>query len=93
MRVDADSDIRSWMRNVDRFDGFIMSRQSINEQMPQLLKRNPHPVIVPRRSEDADPRLNGVQFSRKSLELDSSLVLKIVTNMTYFGLIDGPRLL
>jgi hypothetical protein len=55
LRVDADSDIRRWMRNVDRFDGFMMDRQSINQQMPQLLAHNPHPVIVPRKSEDSDP--------------------------------------
>ncbi len=55
MRVDADRDIRRWMRDVDRFDGFIMSRQSINEQMPQLLAHNPHPVIVPRTADSADP--------------------------------------
>ncbi|MFM0018666.1 alpha-2-macroglobulin family protein [Paraburkholderia azotifigens] len=55
LRVDADSDIRRWMRNVDRFDGFMMDRQSITQQMPQLLAHNPHPVIVPRRPDDADP--------------------------------------
>ncbi|HWT34834.1 MAG TPA: MG2 domain-containing protein, partial [Paraburkholderia sp.] len=55
LRIDADSDIRRWMRNVDRFDGFVMDRQSIDQQMPRLLAHNPHPVIVPRRSEDADP--------------------------------------
>ncbi|OUL90428.1 alpha-2-macroglobulin family protein [Paraburkholderia hospita] len=56
LRVDADSDIRRWMRNVDRFDGFMMDRQSINQQMPQLLAHNPHPVIVPRRADDSDPK-------------------------------------
>ncbi|MEX3934769.1 alpha-2-macroglobulin [Paraburkholderia phymatum] len=55
LRVDADSDIRRWMRNVDRFDGFMMDRQSIDQQMPQLLAHNPHPVIVPRKAQDADP--------------------------------------
>ncbi|WP_343656950.1 alpha-2-macroglobulin family protein [Paraburkholderia caribensis] len=58
LRVDADGDIRRWMRNVDRFDGFMMDRQSINQQMPQLLAHNPHPVIVPRRAEDSDPAEN-----------------------------------
>ncbi|MGT2471144.1 alpha-2-macroglobulin family protein [Paraburkholderia terrae] len=56
LRVDADSDIRRWMRNVDRFDGFMMDRQSINRQMPQLLAHNPHPVIVPRKADDSDPK-------------------------------------
>ncbi|AUT61155.1 alpha-2-macroglobulin family protein [Paraburkholderia terrae] len=56
LRVDADSDIRRWMRNVDRFDGFMMDRQSINQQMPQLLAHNPHPVIVPRKADDSDPK-------------------------------------
>ncbi|BCF97336.1 alpha-2-macroglobulin [Paraburkholderia sp. PGU19] len=56
LRVDADSDIRHWMRNVDRFDGFMMDRQSINQQMPQLLAHNPHPVIVPRKADDSDPK-------------------------------------
>ncbi|WP_036005706.1 alpha-2-macroglobulin family protein [Paraburkholderia caribensis] len=55
LRVDADRDIRRWMRNVDRFDGFMMDRQSINQQIPQLLAHNPHPVIVPRRADDSDP--------------------------------------
>jgi uncharacterized protein YfaS (alpha-2-macroglobulin family) len=55
LRVDADSDIRRWMRNVDRFDGFMMDRQSIDQQMPQLLAHNPHPVIVPRKGEESDP--------------------------------------
>jgi len=47
LRVEADTDIRRWMRNVDRFDGFTMTRREIDGEMPQLLKHNPHPVIVP----------------------------------------------
>lgn len=53
LRVEADGDIRRWMRNVDRFDGMTMSRDRIAEQMPQLLEHNPHPVIVPRSGESA----------------------------------------
>lgn len=48
MRVDADTDIRSWMRVVDRFDQYGMTRESIAKLMPDLLERNPHPVFVPR---------------------------------------------
>jgi hypothetical protein len=47
LRVEADTDVRRWMREVDRFDGFTMTRREIAHEMPQLLKHNPHPVIVP----------------------------------------------
>jgi len=56
LRVDADTDIRRWMRNVDRFDGFTMSRSEIDRQMPQLLAHNPHPVIVPPSQSDDSER-------------------------------------
>ncbi|WP_259294972.1 alpha-2-macroglobulin [Paraburkholderia sp. DHOC27] len=48
LRVDADTDIRNWMRLVDRFDGYAMNVSDINAQMPGLLKRTKHPVYVPR---------------------------------------------
>jgi uncharacterized protein YfaS (alpha-2-macroglobulin family) len=48
MRVDADTDIRRWMRVVDRFDQYGMTRASIAKLMPGLLDHNPHPVLVPR---------------------------------------------
>ncbi|GAB7525634.1 MG2 domain-containing protein [Paraburkholderia sp. 2C] len=48
MRVDADADIRRWMRVVDRFDQYGMTRESIARLMPDLLDHNPDPVWVPR---------------------------------------------
>ncbi|WP_199541944.1 alpha-2-macroglobulin family protein [Paraburkholderia kururiensis] len=51
LRVEADSDIRSWMRNVERFDNYTMTRKEIAEAMPNLLDHNPHPVIVKPRAE------------------------------------------
>ncbi|MGN6314695.1 alpha-2-macroglobulin family protein [Trinickia sp.] len=56
LRVEADTDIRRWMRTVDRFDGFAMTRNEIDRQMPQLLAHNPHPVIVPRDNEQQDDK-------------------------------------
>ncbi|GAB5099777.1 alpha-2-macroglobulin family protein [Caballeronia sp. HLA56] len=47
LRLDADTDIRQWMRNVDLFDGIGMSRSSIEARMPSLLKNGIAPVIVP----------------------------------------------
>ncbi|WP_245253691.1 Ig-like domain-containing alpha-2-macroglobulin family protein [Paraburkholderia sp. LEh10] len=71
LRVDADLDIRRWMRSVERFDGFTMNRAWINEQMPQLLAHNPHPVIVPRQGEDLDPNEDrkNPQIDLRSLSL------------------------
>ncbi|MFC0397169.1 alpha-2-macroglobulin family protein [Paraburkholderia rhizosphaerae] len=48
LRVDADTDIRRWMRMVERFDQFAMTRESIAKLMPDVLAHNPHPVFVPR---------------------------------------------
>ncbi len=59
LRVDADSDIRNWMRLVDRFDGSAMNVSDINKLMPGLLQRSKNPVYVPRspdQSADDDTR-------------------------------------
>ena len=48
LRVDADTDIRNWMRLVDRFDGYSMNRSTIDSLMPGLLQRSKNPVYVPR---------------------------------------------
>ncbi len=65
LRVDADADIRRWMRNVDRFDGFtMMTRREINDEMPQLLQHNPHPVIVPS-NDDASNSNSNSKSNRK----------------------------
>lgn len=65
LRVDADTDIRRWMRNVDRFDGFTMKRDEIDKQMPHLLDHNPHPVIVP-----PDPQSTGDSGDSKNPTID-----------------------
>ena len=71
MRVEADRDIRRWMRNVDRFDGFTEDRKWIDDQMPELLAHNPHPVIVPRAgsSDDAERDRKNPQIDLRSLSL------------------------
>ncbi len=46
MRVDADADIRRWMRTVDRFDGFSMSVDEIRKQQPQALTNGIAPVYT-----------------------------------------------
>ncbi|HEY3597006.1 MAG TPA: MG2 domain-containing protein, partial [Paraburkholderia sp.] len=48
LRVDADADIRRWMRLVDRFDEYAMTASSISALMPGLLDHAQHPVYVPR---------------------------------------------
>lgn len=48
LRVDADTDIRKWMRLVDRFDGYAMNVSDIDKLMPGLLQRSKNPVYVPR---------------------------------------------
>jgi uncharacterized protein YfaS (alpha-2-macroglobulin family) len=47
LRLDADTDIRQWMRAVDQFDGISMSRSSIEERMPEMLKSGIAPVVIP----------------------------------------------
>lgn len=71
LRVEADGDIRRWMRDVDRFDGYSMSREWIDEQRPDLLARNPHPVIVPRSGDapDAAENRKNPQIDVRSLSL------------------------
>jgi uncharacterized protein YfaS (alpha-2-macroglobulin family) len=46
LRVDSDASILKWMRHIDQFDAYGMSRSEINKEIPQLLAHNPHPVIV-----------------------------------------------
>ncbi|WP_144153754.1 Ig-like domain-containing alpha-2-macroglobulin family protein [Paraburkholderia sp. BCC1885] len=48
LRVDADTDIRKWMRLVDQFDGYSMNRSEIDSLMPGLLLHAKNPVYVPR---------------------------------------------
>ncbi|HEY4351731.1 MAG TPA: MG2 domain-containing protein, partial [Paraburkholderia sp.] len=68
MRVDADTDIRRWMRVVDRFDQYGMTRESIVKAMPGLLDRNPHPVFVPRASDETPD--NAQQNSERERLID-----------------------
>lgn len=44
--VKSDADIVRWMHRVDQFDSYWMTRGEIDKQMPQLLRHNPHPVVV-----------------------------------------------
>ena len=71
LRVEADRDIRRWMRNVDRFDGFTEDRKWIDERMPELLAHNPHAVVVPRTggSDDAEEDRKNPQIDVRSLSL------------------------
>ena len=65
LRVEADTDIRRWMRSVDRFDGYTMTRNEIDRQMPELLAHNPHPVVVRRGNTE-----QGDTEDRKNPEID-----------------------
>ncbi|NRO98702.1 alpha-2-macroglobulin [Paraburkholderia sp. NMBU_R16] len=71
MRVEADRDIRRWMRNVERFDGFTADRKWIDEHMPGLLAHNPHPVTIPRTggTDDAKQDRKNPQIDLRSLSL------------------------
>jgi hypothetical protein len=53
LRVDADTDIRNWMRLIDRFDVYSMSTTDIASSMPGLLQRSKNPVYVPRSPDEA----------------------------------------
>lgn len=57
LKVDADEDIRRWMRTVDRFDGTSMARSDIEKQMPQALANGIAPVYAPNSSAD-DPQID-----------------------------------
>jgi uncharacterized protein YfaS (alpha-2-macroglobulin family) len=47
LRLDADRDIRQWMRAVDQFDGISMSHSMIEARMPELLRNGIRPVVIP----------------------------------------------
>lgn len=47
LKLDADRDIRQWMRAVDQFDGISMSRSMIEERMPEMLRNGIRPVVIP----------------------------------------------
>jgi uncharacterized protein YfaS (alpha-2-macroglobulin family) len=64
LRVDTDTDIRNWMRLVDRFDGYSMSRSTIDSLMPGLLQRSKNPVYVPRSPDESN------DDSKKDPEID-----------------------
>ncbi|WP_250451692.1 Ig-like domain-containing alpha-2-macroglobulin family protein [Caballeronia sp. ATUFL_M2_KS44] len=50
LKLDADADIRRWMRTVDAFDGIAMSRSGVESRMREALHNGIAPVIV--RNED-----------------------------------------
>lgn len=57
LRVDADTEIRRWMKTVDRFDGFSMSVSQIKEDMPQALSNGVKPVYA-QGSTAKDPQID-----------------------------------
>ena len=60
LKLDADTDIRRWMRAVDLFDGMSMSRSTIEERMPAMLNNGIEPVIIPNSdgSSSRDPQID-----------------------------------
>ncbi|WP_321797004.1 MG2 domain-containing protein [Caballeronia sp. J97] len=60
LKLDADQDIRQWMRAVDMFDGTSMSRSAIRERMPEMLNNGIAPVIIPNSdgSVSKDPQID-----------------------------------
>lgn len=63
LKVDADDDIRRWMRIVDRFDGTSMARSEIRQLMPQALGNGAAPVYTPspdnsNNAQAKDPRID-----------------------------------
>ncbi|WP_406953022.1 alpha-2-macroglobulin family protein [Paraburkholderia guartelaensis] len=54
LAVQSDTDMRRWMRLVDQFDNFGMSKTSIDKQMPGLLARAKSPVVIPRTTGEGD---------------------------------------
>ncbi|KAK47405.1 alpha-2-macroglobulin [Caballeronia jiangsuensis] len=60
LKLDADTDIRQWMRAVDMFDGISMSRSTIEERMPQMLDNGIAPVVIPNSdgSSSKDPQID-----------------------------------
>ena len=56
LKLDADTDIRQWMRNVDRFDGMTISRSTVVSHMPEALTNSIQPIIVGH--DEGDPILD-----------------------------------
>ena len=71
LRVDADTDIRKWMRLVDQFDGYSMNRSNIDSLMPGLLQHMKNPVYVPRSPDESsdDDNKKDSQIDIRSLSL------------------------
>ncbi|WP_323120401.1 alpha-2-macroglobulin family protein [Burkholderia alba] len=57
LKVENDTQIREWMRLVDRFDGWSMPVKDIDQARPGLLARAKNPVFVPR--QHGEPALTG----------------------------------
>ncbi|SAK87037.1 Alpha-2-macroglobulin-like protein [Caballeronia temeraria] len=60
LKLDADADIRTWMRAVDMFDGISMSRSTIEARMPAMLDNGIAPVVIPNSDGSAsnDPQID-----------------------------------
>src|SRR5580698_5579552 len=60
LKLDADTDIRQWMKRVERFDGFTMPRSEILKQMPQMLGAGARPIVMvdPENPRPKDPSID-----------------------------------
>ncbi|KXU92645.1 alpha-2-macroglobulin [Caballeronia megalochromosomata] len=60
LKLDADTDIRQWMRAVDLFDGISMPRSTVEERMPAMLDNGITPIIIPNSDGSAskDPQID-----------------------------------
>ncbi|WP_414694440.1 alpha-2-macroglobulin family protein [Paraburkholderia sp.] len=68
LRVDADRDIRQWMKLVDSFDGYDMPRSQGDNLMPGLLQRSKNAIIV-RHVEGEDANAKNPLIDIRSLSL------------------------
>ncbi|HDR9336567.1 TPA: alpha-2-macroglobulin, partial [Burkholderia multivorans] len=70
LKVDDDTAIREWMRNVERFDNWAMTAGAIDERMPGLLTRKgQHPVYVPLAAGERMPAPKDRRIDVRSLSL------------------------
>jgi hypothetical protein len=69
LKVDADEDIRRWMRIVDRFDGTSMARSEIRQLMPQALANGATPVYTPNPDNSNNAKSKDPQIDVRSLSL------------------------
>lgn len=73
LRVDSDESILRWMHDVDLFDNYTMRRSDINKRFPQLLRHNPHPVVVQPDGEQSQEDAKDPAIDVRSLSLLAGL--------------------